>query len=158
MKKPLTKRELAGSMNFWAVSHGKPPVEVPPKKELKRGASSDPSEHQLQVRVIAWWNKWHEQFGLPVFALFHVPNGGSRHAIEAVNLKAAGVRRGVPDLFLDVPRGGFHGLRIEMKRKGGVVSPEQREVHAFLDQQGYAVQICWSDGEAIETIKEYLVA
>lgn len=154
MKKALTKREVAQAMNFWATSHGKPTQEVPKKRELKH--SDEPTEHQLQVRVIAWWAKWHGKFGLPEFALYAVPNGGSRHMLEAVNLKKEGVRRGIPDLQLDVPRNGYHGLRIEMKRKGGVVSDEQKQVHQFLKSQGYACIVAWSDEEAIEAVKEYL--
>lgn len=47
--------------------------------------------------------------------LYHIPNGGSRNKAEAANLKRQGVKAGVPDLFLPVPRGGYHGLYIELK-------------------------------------------
>ena len=42
--------------------------------------------------------------------LYHVPNGGSRNKAEAGRFKAEGVKAGVPDLCLPVPRGEFHGL------------------------------------------------
>ena len=42
--------------------------------------------------------------------LFAVPNGGHRHRAVAARLKDEGVKAGVPDLFLPVPRGAFHGL------------------------------------------------
>ena len=42
--------------------------------------------------------------------LFHIPNGGSRHPREAANLKRQGVKAGVPDLFLPIARGKYHGL------------------------------------------------
>lgn len=160
MKKSLTRRELAQAQNFWAASFGKPTTEVQPKRELKH--SDEPTEHQHQVKVISWWNRHHEAFGLPVFALFHVPNGGSRHMLEAVKLKAAGVRPGIPDLFLDVPRNGYHGLRIEMKkeslrnRKNGGASDEQMAVHQFLKDQGYSVVMAWSADDVIAALKEYL--
>lgn len=51
--------------------------------------------------------------------MYHTPNGGSRNVIEAVNLKAQGVRSGVPDICLPVPKGKYHGLYIELKRYGG---------------------------------------
>ena len=58
--------------------------------------------------------------------LFHIPNGGSRHKAEAGRFRAMGVKAGVPDLCLPVPRGGKHGLFVEMKRtKGGGVKIER---------------------------------
>ena len=39
--------------------------------------------------------------------LYHVPNGGSRNKAEASKLKRMGVRAGVPDLVLPVPRAGY---------------------------------------------------
>ena len=48
--------------------------------------------------------------------LYHVPNGGSRGKAEAGRFRAMGVKSGVPDVALDIPRGGCHGLRVEMKR------------------------------------------
>ena len=47
--------------------------------------------------------------------LHHIPNGGSRNQLEARNLKLQGVKSGVPDICLPVPRGKYHGLYIEMK-------------------------------------------
>ena len=47
--------------------------------------------------------------------MFHIPNGGSRNKLEASNLKKQGVKAGVPDLFLPVGRGSYHGLFIELK-------------------------------------------
>lgn len=154
-KKALTQREFATAMGYYARSFGKEAPPVPPKRELKR--TDIPTEHQLQVKVVAWWNKWHGEFGLPVFALYAVPSGGLRDVIIAARMKSEGVRRGYPDLQMDVPRGGFHGLRIEMKRiKGGSVSPEQKEVHQFLREQGYSVAVCRGNDEAIAVIKDYL--
>jgi hypothetical protein len=58
--------------------------------------------------------------------LFAIPNGGARHKAIAGKLRAEGVRAGVPDICLPVPRGEYHGLFIELKRpKGGHVSEEQ---------------------------------
>lgn len=53
-------------------------------------------------------------------------------------MKAAGVKPGVPDMFLPVAREGCHGLYIELKRRdGGRVSPEQTAWMDALARQGY---------------------
>ncbi len=88
--------------------------------------------------------------------LFHVPNGGSRHPAEAANLKRQGVKPGVPDLCLPVARGGFHGLFIEMKRKGGRPTELQSAWLVDLAEQGYKAVVCHGFEEAVEVLEEYL--
>lgn len=114
-------------------------------------------EHKEQVTLIEWWRYAHQQFGLSEPLLFAIPNGGARSATTGALLKAEGVRAGVPDLFLAVPRGSYHGLFIEMKKiKGGVVSAAQECRCAELHSQGYAVEICHGWQEAVTTITSYL--
>ena len=89
--------------------------------------------------------------------MFHIPNGGSRSRAEAGRFKAEGVKAGVPDICLPVPRGGYHGLFIELKRtQGGVVSPEQGEWMAELARQGYRVCLCRGWEKAMRAIERYL--
>jgi len=89
--------------------------------------------------------------------MFAIPNGGSRHILEAVNLKKQGVKRGVPDIMLPVARQGYHGLFIEMKRqKGGRESPEQKEYKEYLIGEGYKAVTCISWFVARREIEEYL--
>ena len=90
--------------------------------------------------------------------LYAVPNGGLRHRVVASKLKAEGVRKGIQDLNLDVPRGHHHGLRIEMKSRcrAARVRPDQAEVHVFLRAQGYSVVACRGADEAISALKAYL--
>lgn len=89
--------------------------------------------------------------------MYHVPNGGSRNKIEAAKLKAQGVKSGVPDICLPVPKNGYNGLYIELKRrKGGTVSKEQREWIVALNKQGYLAEVCKGFDEAVEVIERYL--
>ena len=89
--------------------------------------------------------------------LYHIPNGGSRHRLEAVHLKQQGVRAGVPDLCLPVARDGCHGLYVEMKRtKGGRVSPEQMGWMEALKAEGHMVAVCQGGGMASEINLAYL--
>ena len=94
----------------------------------------------------------------PELKLLHaIPNGGKRSKSEAARMKAAGVKAGVPDMFLPVARGGSHGLYIELKRiKGGRVSAEQLAWMEELTREGYTCAVCHGWEEARETILDYL--
>lgn len=88
--------------------------------------------------------------------LHHIPNGGKRDKIEAVNLKAQGVKRGVPDLHLPVSRHGFHSLYIELKTETGKTSPEQDWWINGLEAVGNCARVCHGYEEAIRLIEWYL--
>jgi hypothetical protein len=94
--------------------------------------------------------------------MFAVPNGGKRNPREGARMKLQGTKAGVPDIFLPVPRNGFHGLWIELKRpivKGEakpVVSPEQKYWIEQLREQGYRAEVCYGWIEAKTLIEEYL--
>lgn len=116
-------------------------------------------EHVEQVQVVAHLRTFH-----PDVLVAAVPNGGKRSKTEAARLKAEGVLPGYPDLLIDEPRVGYHGLRIEMKRergpKGGTAhtptTADQRRVHALLRARGYGVSVCYGAAEAIAVIEDYL--
>lgn len=106
----------------------------------------DPPEawHQTQVIYMA---ELHKGQYPELRHLFHVPNGGFRHKATAQAMQRQGVKPGVPDLCLPVPRGGYTGWWGEMKRFGGVpsdLSDEQREWLAFLTAEGAYAQ--WHKG------------
>lgn len=88
--------------------------------------------------------------------LYHIPNGGSRNSIEAANLKKQGVKAGVPDLCLPVPRGKYHGLYIEMKYGKNKTSKNQDIWLENLQKQGYVALVCYGWQEAKEVILKYL--
>ncbi len=88
-------------------------------------AMQGPCEEIEQTCLFRWAAL--ESGAHPELALLHaIPNGGKRSKSEAARMKAAGVKPGVPDMFLPVAREGCHGLYIELKRRdGGRVSTEQ---------------------------------
>lgn len=88
--------------------------------------------------------------------LFAVPNGGQRSIITAKRLKDTGTKRGVPDIFLAVPRNGKHGMFIEMKAQCGKMSTDQHEWCKALVEQGYAVYLCYGWEQASNAILRYL--
>lgn len=108
-----------------------------------------------------WLFEWLAQMArlkYPELALaYHIPNGGSRNAIEAARLKAQGVKAGIPDICIPVARKGFHGLYIELKRqKNGRLSDAQRDMILRLRQEGYRVEVCKGFQEAANVIEEYM--
>jgi hypothetical protein len=80
-----------------------------------------------------------------------------QRAITMGRLKRQGFKNGVFDFFLAIPRAGFGGLWIEMKRKqGGVVSNDQVTFQYTMTDLGYKTAICKGWEAAKEAIEEYL--
>lgn len=114
-----------------------------------------PLETDEQQRLILWVDTFHPKEGKLLFA---IPNGGSRHPAEAARLKAEGVRPGVLDLFYMEPRGGYHGLFIEMKRSKrsmSVISGGQDHFIKRARGKNYAVRVCWGAAQAKEALGWY---
>ena len=88
--------------------------------------------------------------------MHHIPNGGSRNKQEAANLKKQGVKSGVPDIFLPVPRGKYHGLYIEMKAGKNKATDNQSKWLEALNNQGYVAVVCVGCDQAVEVITKYL--
>ena len=97
--------------------------------------------YQAQIPELAW--------------LHHIPNGGRRDKVTAVQLKAQGVKTGVWDLFLPVPRNGKAGLYIEMKWGDNDLTKEQRAFRAFVEPH-YATEVCYSWQHAATVLLAYL--
>lgn len=106
------------------------------------------SETSEQITVIEFC----DLFNIPVV---HIPNEGKRSAINGAMLKRAGLRKGFPDLFIPLPRKGYHGLFIEMKTKSGKATDEQIEWMRTLDRNGYFCAVCHGSDQAIELIQKY---
>ena len=86
------------------------------------------TEADEQKAVIQWCilmeGRWPE-----LEYIYHVPNGGSRNSREAANLKAQGVKPGVP---------------------------EQKRWLRTLKKMGRCAVVCYEAEAAIKTIQEYL--
>lgn len=122
-----------------------------------RKSGAKMSEDQEQAWLFQWAARNRDK--RPELArLFAVPNGGHRSKRTAAVLKLTGVKRGVPDIFLPVPRGEYHGLWIEMKSlaKSARPSPEQREWLAYLNEAGYRAVVCRGFEAARDEIISYL--
>lgn len=87
--------------------------------------------------------------------IHHIPNGGERNKVVALKLKNQGVKKGIPDIFFPCPNEHYCGLYIEMKKQGGVLSKEQKNIIDRLQKNGYCVKVCYTFNEARIGLLEY---
>lgn len=123
------------------------------------------SEHSLQRAVIKWCRGIGAGMVRERFAA--IPNGGSRggdarsRMITGANMKAEGVRAGMPDLIFWDGRAVGIGCKaifprilwVEMKLgTGGRMSDSQKEVHASLVGSGFSVVIARDLASAVQAV------
>lgn len=128
----------------------------------------EPSEHQIQCAIVEWANKTKMPYGENIRIgdfLLAIPNGGNRSITEAVRLKKEGVKKGVSDMFLAIPRAipydpfdffTISGLWIEVKTNKGKISNEQKEWVNLMNKTGYLAIVVRTIDEGIKAIKDYL--
>ncbi len=115
------------------------------------------NEDDLQKAIIDYCNLF-SKINPEFDCIFAIPNGGFRNIITATRLKRTGVKAGVPDLFLAIPKKGYHGLFIELKNGSkGKLSLNQKEWIKRLNKNGYKAVCCYSFDESIELINNYLI-
>lgn len=88
--------------------------------------------------------------------MYHPANEGRRTVQHTMALLRMGMKPGVPDIVLPVARGKYHGLYIELKAKGGRLSPDQREWQLSLLEEGYCAAVCYGFEQAKQTIDWYM--
>lgn len=166
-KKPLRaaldgSREALVCLTCQKVWHTNGPVRKAPggKESVLEMKPEMALEHEHQSRLIATCRE--NALEHPCLALiFAIPNGGSRgpkawRFVEGKKMREEGVLPGVPDLFLPVAMGGYHGMFIEMKRHKEKPTANQYAMLQRLGEQGYLA--VWYDDwrEAWSAICNYL--
>lgn len=115
------------------------------------------SENQHQMAVIKWTQQASIRRQWPELKLlFHIPNERYCTPQQGKILQRMGVRRGVPDLCLPVPRGKYHGLFIEMKTETGHATGDQEWWGEHLLAQGYFWEVCHGWESAVRVLEWYL--
>lgn len=109
-------------------------------------------EHYEQVRIFH-----HFESNAPDIyrRLVATPNGGWRGKKAGGFMQAEGQKKGYPDMSLDVARGVYHGMRIELKYGKNSLSAEQRDYLRQLSDDGYYSVHCVGWMEAVEAITAY---
>lgn len=93
-------------------------------------------ESSIQQACVLWF-----RVAYPRYLIFSVPNGGSRNAIEAANLKREGALAGVSDLIVVADRAVMF---VEMKKKGGRQQETQKEFQKNVERLGHTYALCYS--------------
>jgi hypothetical protein len=101
---------------------------------MKKASTKPQTESQIQKDLVRWFRARYESLE-PLF--FAVGNGGARNVWTAKIMKDEGVRAGVSDLILLIPRHGFAGLLVEMKTPDGKQSESQKEFERLATQYKY---------------------
>lgn len=154
-----TGRTLNGTLNGIALGAGSPLLDAPAPRKTAGNARANEhahreTEHDIQVALFRRIRDPEEVRRRPALAkVYAVPNGGFRTIGQAKRLRAEGVEPGVPDIDCPVARGGWFGLRLEMKRPGGTISPSQADRLASLEADGYRVAVHeTADGAWLELV------
>jgi hypothetical protein len=110
------------------------------------------TEHDIQCIFMSLVHYQLREYSL----IYAVPNGGARSPVTGARLKKEGVKRGIPDVNIDHPRSGYHGMRIEFKVPGGKPTEHQKKVIAYMNAEGYLVRIHTDPHVAFSELKSYL--
>lgn len=98
------------------------------------------SESALQQQIFNWYNNNYclkniEKRGM----IFSIPNGGTRHIMEAMTLKATGLLKGASDLIVILPNGKL--MFVELKQPKGIQSLEQKDFENRVKLLGFEYHI-----------------
>jgi hypothetical protein len=127
-------------------------MKMTPEQLAKSG-----SEHAHQSALFCWAALPTTLVVWPMLRwMFAIPNGGERNIKVAAQMKAEGVKAGVPDVFLPFPVGEWHGLFIEMKKKPNNLTDEQLKFGQAAIEIGYCCGVCYSWEDARTIIVSYI--
>lgn len=113
----------------------------------------------LCIALVTWW---HATFPEYRNALIHIPNGAyfsgtpAQRARQGSRLKAEGMRIGASDYFIALPRGGYHGMWLEIKIASG--KPTQDQLDFLNDRAADGYRAEWTAGidAARNAISDYM--
>lgn len=174
MKPTYTEKDF-GPQNVGRVREaliGKPGVvgnlrdlELSPPPDANAARKTQQHERNEQIE---YFDRVRECLDAHGRSLPHRPGADLIHAIGNENAagpamgaqrKRMGVKKGMPDICVPVPRGQFCGLYIELKRCDGVpsdVGDEQRNVHGRLSEAGWSVVVAFGWRRAWAVTWEYM--
>lgn len=154
--KPNIRQQVAPHLDA-GTAHT--PVNCAPARQASTNkAKANRPEEDAGRLLVEWIDLVVLPNGLrPGLFFMHTPNGLARNATQGGIFKAQGLRKGWPDYSLDLPLGGYHGARLELKSKSGAKpSREQLDILARLESVGFKCFVAWGFEQAREQLSEYL--
>ena len=88
--------------------------------------------------------------------IYSIANGGHRHKLTAVKMSREGVKRGVWDIHVPIPKGIYSGMWIEMKFGRNKLTDDQKAFGRAMTIYGHKTAVCYSWTEAANEIFGYL--
>jgi hypothetical protein len=151
----LNARTLGLMPEIRRVPRAVPPPAIKPHDQEKINWDLlNPVEEDEQQALFQWLDE-HEDSRLKL--AFAVPNGGKRSFREGKAQKLAGLKAGVPDIFIPIRTEEYGGMFVEMKRrKNGSLRANQRQWIADLNEQGYFAVVAKGWHDAASKISLYL--
>jgi len=113
------------------------------------------SEHDEQVKLFQW-AAYRTGIYPEIELMYAVPNSGKRPGSQGGWMIAEGLKSGVPDVCLPVPRGKYHGLYLELKHGRNNATPEQQHWIDMLTAQGYRAVVVYEFEGARDALIDYL--
>lgn len=113
------------------------------------------TESQEQVLVMDWCRTMEYKYP-ELEIIFHIVNEGKRSKKYGALKKKEGLKRGIPDICLPIPKGPYHSLYIELKSKTGKLTIEQKEWLKKLNKHGNKAVVAKGADEAIQVLQWYL--
>lgn len=115
------------------------------------------TESQHQAALFKWSRQPKVRAIWPELKLlYHIKNETKEGPAQVAVDRSMGVKKGVPDLCLPVPRGKYHALYIEMKTEKGRTSQEQEWWIEQLMSAGAFACVCRGWQSAADTLAWYL--
>ncbi len=114
-------------------------------------------EHRIQQAVVQFCDAMPAHGPLGALRLFYaIPNGGARSPQAAQYLRAEGLRPGMWDNCLPLPRFGFGAAYLEHKAVPQRLTADQIAVGWALVRAGNAVRISYSFEDSRDFLTKYL--
>lgn len=114
-------------------------------------ASGEISEWTIQVMLF----QWIAHYPLIKDFIFSIQNEGKRTLKRGSISNQMGLRKGVSDIFIALPKHNFHGAWIELKSKGKKPTDAQKKFLEDMSSKNYFTAVCDSFEKAKETIEWY---
>ncbi len=105
-------------------------------------------EDDIQVACVQWF-----RLAYPQYVVLAIPNGGTRNAREAANMKRSGILAGAADLMIIAERAV---LFIEMKSPKGKQQESQLRFQKNVERLGHTYKVCHSLKEFQLTVESWL--